>query len=136
MSNKLWCAFPPPTIQRPVLDLQTGDRVSKTITVPGMSVNMKKALSYVRQHPLDEALLVYGSQNPEVHNKIDITMMSPLDRMRKLNELRMQNSKDRETVRKNVAKDKQHVETLKLKELEKQAIEKHIKSQSQSKETK
>lgn len=134
MRNKLWCTFPAPTIQKPLMD---GDkRISKTITVPGMSVNMKKALSYVRQHPLDEALLVYGSQNPEVHNKIDITMMSPLDRMRKLNELRMQNSKDRKVIRDNVAKDKQVQETLKLKELEKRAVENHVKSQSQSKEAK
>lgn len=134
MTAKLWATFPETTREEPLK--VDGKKVSKTLTVPGMSVNMKKALSYVRQHPLDQALLVYGSQNPDVHNEIDLLMLSPLDRMRKLNELRKQNSKDRQTIQKNVSKDKKVQETLKLKELEKQAVEKHIKSQPQSKETK
>lgn len=134
MISNVWCRTPETQKQMPLKD--NGERITKLITVPGMSINMKKALSYVRQHPLDEALLVYGSQNPDVHNNIDITMMSNLDRMRKLNELRMQNSKDRKIIRKNVDRDKKEQETLKLKELEKQAVEKHIKSQTQLKESK
>lgn len=101
----------------------------KRLTVPGMSVNMAKALQYVRQHPINDALMTFSSKNPEVLNAIDLTMMSKLDRLRYVNALRDKNSKLSNAIKTDAKLKTTFEEKLKLKELHKIAKEEGIKEE-------